>query len=90
MKNRFLPLLLALLFVSLNLPGYTAPPATPATPAAPASPTAVAYYGSEKSAIFHLATCAALDRVKDANIVKYSSRAEAIKAGKMPCLKCKP
>jgi hypothetical protein len=55
-------------------------------------PPAVGYeYVSPKnSKIFHKSTCGSARRITSENLVGYSSREEAIEAGKIPCKRCKP
>jgi len=55
--------------------------------------SAVAEYGyvaSKNSKVFHKPECRWAKRIKPENLVGYSSRDEAIKAGKRPCKQCKP
>lgn len=59
----------------------------------PAARPAVAeykYVASKNSKVFHMPDCIWAGRIKPKNLVGYSSRAEAIKAGKRPCKRCKP
>jgi len=54
---------------------------------------AVAKYGyvaSKNSEVFHTPECRWAKRIAQRNLVKYSSRNQAIKAGKRPCKMCKP
>lgn len=59
----------------------------------PSAKSAVAGYGyvaSKNSKVFHKPDCRWAKRIKPENLVGYSSRDEAIKAGKRPCKQCKP
>jgi 2-keto-myo-inositol isomerase len=48
------------------------------------------YVASKNSKVFHKPECRWAKRIKLENLVGYSSRDEAIKAGKRPCKQCKP
>jgi len=48
------------------------------------------YVASKNSKVFHKSACSSTGRIKAANMIAYSSREEAIKAGKRPCKRCKP
>ncbi len=48
------------------------------------------YIASKNSKVFHSLGCSSARRIKPGNIVSYSIRAEAVKAGKRPCMRCKP
>jgi len=59
----------------------------------PGATSAVAGYGyvaSKNSKVFHKPECRWAKRIKPENLVGYSSKNEAIKAGKRPCKQCKP
>ena len=48
------------------------------------------YVASKNSKIFHKARCNWAERIKQKNIVRFNSGADAVKAGKRPCKQCKP
>lgn len=48
------------------------------------------YVSSKNSQVFHLPQCRSVKRINPENLVGYSSREEAIQAGKRPCKVCKP
>jgi hypothetical protein len=48
------------------------------------------YVSSKNSQVFHTPQCRSAKRIKPENLITYSSREEAIKAGKRPCKVCKP
>lgn len=48
------------------------------------------FVASKNSRVFHKANCYAAKRIMPKNMVKYSSREEAIRDGKRPCKICKP
>ena len=48
------------------------------------------YVASKNSKVFHKPDCSSARRIKPENLTDYNSRAEAIKAGKRPCKRCKP
>ena len=48
------------------------------------------YVGSRNSRVFHKYDCSSVKRIKVKNFVGYSSRDEAVKAGKRPCKRCSP
>ena len=48
------------------------------------------YVASKNSKVFHKPDCSSARRIKPENLIDYNSRAEAIKAGKRPCKRCKP
>jgi hypothetical protein len=48
------------------------------------------YVASKNSKVFHKPDCRWAKRIKPTNLVTYSTRAEAIEAGKRPCKVCKP
>jgi micrococcal nuclease len=48
------------------------------------------YVASKNSEVFHTPTCRSAKRILPENMVGYSSREEAINAGKKPCKLCKP
>ncbi len=59
----------------------------------PAAKPAVAeykYVASKNSKVFHKPQCSSAKRIKPKNLISYSSRDEALKAGKRPCKRCKP
>jgi len=59
----------------------------------PGATSAVAeykYVASKNSKVFHKPECHWAKRIKPENLVGYSSKDEAIKAGKRPCKQCKP
>jgi hypothetical protein len=81
--------------------GGQAEPSTESTPAssAPASqsrdgqqdePTENKYVSSKSGKVFHTPDCIWVKRIKPENLVNYSSRDEAINAGKRPCKQCNP
>ena len=59
-------------------------------PAVKSAPTEYKYVASRNSDVFHSPDCSSAKRIKPENLVGYSSREEAIKAGKRPCKRCKP
>jgi len=48
------------------------------------------YIASKNSEVFHRPDCRWAERISPENLVSYSSREEAIEAGKRPCKSCKP
>jgi len=48
------------------------------------------YVASKKSKVFHRSECRWTERIKPENLAGYNSKDEAIKAGKIPCKRCKP
>ena len=48
------------------------------------------YVASKNSEIFHKPQCSSAKRIKSTNLVRYNERAEAVKAGKRACKRCKP
>ncbi len=48
------------------------------------------YVASKNSKVFHKPDCIWAGRIKPENLTGYNSRAEAKKAGKRPCKRCKP
>ena len=61
--------------------------------AKPAAKSALAehkYVASKNSEVFHRPDCSSAKRIKSENLVGYSGRAEALRAGKRPCKHCKP
>jgi S1-C subfamily serine protease len=65
-------------------------PAAGSAQAAPAAPAAEGYVGSRNSTVFHRASCKTAANISEKNLVRYSSRDEALQAGKKPCHVCKP
>ena len=62
----------------------------PPTRAVKSTPAEYKYVASKNSKVFHRPQCSSAKRIKPENLVDYSSRDEAIKAGKRPCKLCKP
>lgn len=48
------------------------------------------YVGNSNSRKFHFANCSTLKKMNPKNRVSFNSRDEAIKAGYVPCKRCKP
>ena len=48
------------------------------------------YVVSKNSEIFHKPQCSSAKRIKSTNLVRYNNRADAVKAGKRACKRCKP
>jgi hypothetical protein len=48
------------------------------------------YVASKNSKVFHKSDCRWAQRIKPANLVTFSTRDQAIQAGKRPCKQCKP
>ncbi|MBN1391643.1 MAG: hypothetical protein JW947_02445 [Sedimentisphaerales bacterium] len=59
-------------------------------PAAESAPAENKYVSSKNSGVFHKPDCSSAKRIKPENLVSYSNRDEAIKAGKKPCGRCNP
>lgn len=59
-------------------------------PAAKSTPAEYKYVASKNSKVFHKPHCPSAKRIKPENLIGYSSRDEAINAGKRPCKWCKP
>lgn len=59
-------------------------------PVAESTPVEYEYVASKNSNIFHKPDCSSAKRIKPENLVYYSSRDEAINAGKKPCKLCNP
>lgn len=53
-------------------------------------PAEYKYVASKNSKVFHKPSCPWAERIKPENLIGYSSRDEAIKAGKRPCKRCNP
>ncbi len=63
----------------------------------PVEPTAGAglenfggYLASKNSGVFHLPACRSVRTIAPRNLLRYSSREEAIQDGKRPCGECRP
>jgi len=65
-------------------------PVAAATAPSRSTPAKCKYVASKNSRVFHKSTCSSTARIKPANMVTYSTREEAIGAGKRPCKRCKP
>jgi hypothetical protein len=66
-------------------------PTAESTPASQrGEPAEYKYIASKNSKVFHRPDCHWVRQIKPKNLVYYSSRDEAIKAGKKPCKQCKP
>lgn len=50
----------------------------------------VGYVGNSSSHKFHLANCSTLKKMNSKNRINFSSREAAIRAGYVPCKRCKP
>ncbi len=48
------------------------------------------FYGSKRSNVYHRASCRYVARINSGNLISFSSRAEAQKAGYRPCKVCLP
>jgi hypothetical protein len=59
-------------------------------PVAESTPVGYEYVSSKNSNVFHKPDCSSAKRIKPENLVGYSSRDEAINAGKKPCKQCRP
>jgi hypothetical protein len=62
----------------------------PLKPAPKSTPAEYKYVASKNSKVFHKPECSSAKRIKPENLIGYSSRDEAINAGKRPCKRCKP
>jgi len=66
-------------------------PAAPENQAKSGEESAAAgYWASKTSAIFHKPECRWAKNISEGNLVSYTSKDEAIKAGKRPCKTCNP
>jgi len=54
------------------------------------TPVMEGYVASKNSAVFHKAGCKGAAKISERNLVQYSTREEAIWAGKKPCHECGP
>jgi phosphatidylserine/phosphatidylglycerophosphate/cardiolipin synthase-like enzyme len=71
--------------------GYSETQKAAATPKPDgAVPQAAGFVSSARSQVFHRADCKSAAKISEKNFVRYSSRDEAIRAGKKPCAECKP
>jgi hypothetical protein len=61
-----------------------------AQPAAAVVPASGGYVSSRNSEVFHRADCKSAGKISPKNLVRYSSRDEAVRAGKKPCSECNP
>ena len=59
-------------------------------PVAESTPAEYEYVASKNSEVFHKPDCSWAKRIKPENLIGYSSRDEAINAGKRPCRRCNP
>jgi hypothetical protein len=73
--------------IATVLPVVTPRQITPVTKPATAK---YKYVASKNSKVFHRPDCIWANRIKPANLVTFSSREQAIQAGKRPCKQCKP
>ena len=48
------------------------------------------YVASKNSQVFHKADCKSAAKISAKNLIHYSTRDEAIQAGKKPCHECNP
>ncbi len=55
-----------------------------------ARPAEYKFVASKNSNVFHRPDCSSAKRIKPENLVGYNSRADALRAGKRPCKRCKP
>lgn len=82
--------LLRLLLVSVILAISVLTFSHVAVPTAYAQDQEYAYVGSSKSNKYHRPSCTWANRIKPSNLVGFSSKEEAAKAGYIPCKVCKP
>ena len=57
---------------------------------ADAAPILHGYVASKNSEVFHRTTCELAAKIAPKNLVTYTSRNEAVRAGKKPCSECRP
>ncbi len=74
----------------LYLSDINAAPEEQLKPAVKSTPIEYVYVASKNSNVFHKPECSSVKRIKPENLVSYSSRDEAISAGKRPCKRCNP
>jgi hypothetical protein len=67
-------------------PIFRSPPARLPT----ATPVSDGYVTSKNSEVFHRADCKSAAKISAKNAVRYTTRDEAIRAGKKPCHECNP
>jgi hypothetical protein len=60
------------------------------TPAIKPTTVKYKYVASKNSKVFHKSDCRWVKRIKPTNLVTFSTRNDAIQAGKRPCKQCKP
>jgi hypothetical protein len=65
-------------------------PGTHIKPVTKFPPAKYKYLASKNSKVFHRPLCSSAARISPKNLVGFSTRAEAIRAGKRPCKLCKP
>jgi len=65
-------------------------PAVQPIPAVKPTTAKYKYIASKNSKVFHKSDCIWANRIKPINRVTYSTREQAIQAGKRPCKQCKP
>ncbi len=52
--------------------------------------TALAYIGNRNTRKFHYDDCYSVNQMAERNMVYFESRWEAIDAGYVPCMRCRP
>ena len=55
-----------------------------------ATPVTEGYVASKRSQVFHRPDCKAAAEISEKNLVRYSTRDDAEKAGERPCEECRP
>lgn len=50
----------------------------------------VLFVASKMSDVYHVPSCRSAKKIKDENLVEYTSRQEAVKGNKRACKVCKP
>ena len=80
-KRLLISLVLALSFAAISYP---------VVPIAYAQNQEVVYVASRNSNKYHYPSCVWAKKIKQSNLVTFKSKAEAQKAGYIPCKVCKP
>ena len=62
----------------------------PTNPAPPVVDVSEGYVASKNSGVFHRVGCKSAAKISEKNLVRYTTRDEAVQAGKKPCHECNP